>query len=142
MYGRGAAVSKSDFATYTFALRALQDAAAHGAKLGGAVELHFTYDEESGGDVGPRRLLDEGLTKPDFVIAAGFSYAGVMVGVELSVDGSQIVDQCLQRRLLINCTHGTVLRLLPALNLTDDQLHAGCDILEEVLLSYKVRNLQ
>ena len=57
---------------------------------------------------------------------------------ELSVDGTAIVDQCLKRRLLINCTHGTVLRLLPALNLTAEQLHAGCDILEDVLLSYKV----
>jgi predicted acetylornithine/succinylornithine family transaminase len=62
---------------------------------------------------------------------------GTMVGVELSVDGTPVVDQCLQRRLLINCTHGNVLRLLPALNLTDEQLREGCDVLEEVLLSYK-----
>ncbi len=62
---------------------------------------------------------------------------GTMVGVELSVDGTPIVDQCLKRRLLINCTHGNVLRLLPALNLTDAQLKDGCDILENVLLSSK-----
>jgi acetylornithine deacetylase/succinyl-diaminopimelate desuccinylase family protein len=74
MYGRGVAVSKSDFATYTWALLALK-AAAEGAKLGGTVELHFTYDEEAGGEIGPNWLLDQGLTKPDFVIAAGFSYA-------------------------------------------------------------------
>src|SRR6266568_6950 len=55
MYGRGVAVSKSDFATYAFALRALEAAAAAGAKLGGAVELHFTYDEEVGGAIGPAR---------------------------------------------------------------------------------------
>jgi acetylornithine/N-succinyldiaminopimelate aminotransferase len=60
---------------------------------------------------------------------------GTMIGVELSGDGAPIVDRCLQRGLLINCTHGNVLRLLPALNLSDDQLEAGCDILEEVLLS-------
>src|SRR5581483_10054 len=58
---------------------------------------------------------------------------GTMVGLELSVDGAPLVDQCLRRQLLINCTHGNVLRLLPALNLTDEQLRAGCDILEEVL---------
>jgi predicted acetylornithine/succinylornithine family transaminase len=63
---------------------------------------------------------------------------GVMIGVELAVDGSPIVNQCLQRRLLINCTHGTVLRLLPAMNLTDEDLDHGCSILEEVLLAYKV----
>jgi acetylornithine/N-succinyldiaminopimelate aminotransferase len=60
-----------------------------------------------------------------------------MIGIELSVDGAPVVQQCLQRRLLINCTHQTVLRLLPALNLTDEQLDEGCGILEEVLLAYK-----
>ncbi len=43
---------------------------------------------------------------------------GCMIGVELSVDGAPIVQACLERRLLINCTHSTVLRLLPALTLT------------------------
>ncbi|HWY86277.1 MAG TPA: aspartate aminotransferase family protein [Gemmataceae bacterium] len=63
---------------------------------------------------------------------------GAMIGVELSVDGAPIVDQCLQKRLLINCTHGNVLRLLPALTLTDAELHQGCDILQEVLLGFQV----
>jgi acetylornithine deacetylase/succinyl-diaminopimelate desuccinylase family protein len=94
MYGRGAAVSKSDFATYIFALLALKDAAAKGAKLGGTVELHFTYDEESGGDIGPKLLLETGLTKPDYVIAAGFSYAIVnahngCLHLEVAVEGKQ-----------------------------------------------------
>jgi succinyl-diaminopimelate desuccinylase len=71
LYGRASAVSKSDFATYTFALRALE-AAARPAR--GAVELHFTYDEEFGGELGPGWLLAQGLTKPDLLIAAGFSY--------------------------------------------------------------------
>jgi succinyl-diaminopimelate desuccinylase len=71
LYGRAAAVSKSDFATYTFALLALKHS---GLPLKGAVELHFTYDEEFGGELGPGWLLKQGLTKPDFLIAAGFSY--------------------------------------------------------------------
>jgi acetylornithine deacetylase/succinyl-diaminopimelate desuccinylase-like protein len=75
MYGRGVAVSKSDFATYAFALRALQAAAAAGAAFDGAVELHFTYDEEVGGMLGPAWLLANGVSKPDLAIAAGFSYA-------------------------------------------------------------------
>ena len=45
--------------------------------LNGAVELHFTYDEEFGGLAGPGFLLDRGLTKPDYAIAASFSYAVV-----------------------------------------------------------------
>jgi acetylornithine/N-succinyldiaminopimelate aminotransferase len=62
---------------------------------------------------------------------------GTMIGIELSIDGTPIVDDCLKRLLLINCTHGNVLRLLPALNLPDEALRAGCDILEEVLLASK-----
>ncbi len=71
MYGRATAVSKSDFASFTFAVRALE-AVAKPEK--GAVELHFTYDEEFGGELGPGWLLRNGLTKPDLMIAAGFSY--------------------------------------------------------------------
>lgn len=58
---------------------------------------------------------------------------GAMVGVELAVEGAETVRACLERNLLINCTHGTVLRLLPALNLTEQQAHEGCDIIAEVL---------
>ena len=71
IYGRAAAVSKSDFATYIFAVRALE---ALGAQLKGGVELHFTYDEEFGGLLGPGWLLAQKLARPDLVIAAGFSY--------------------------------------------------------------------
>jgi acetylornithine deacetylase/succinyl-diaminopimelate desuccinylase-like protein len=71
LYGRASAVSKSDFASYTFAVRALESL---GLPLRGAVELHFTYDEEFGGELGPGWLLAQGLTKPDLLIAAGFSY--------------------------------------------------------------------
>jgi succinyl-diaminopimelate desuccinylase len=72
LYGRAAAVSKSDFATYVFAVHALE---ALGAPLRGGVELHFTYDEEFGGLLGPDWLLEQGLTQPDYVIAAGFGYS-------------------------------------------------------------------
>jgi acetylornithine deacetylase/succinyl-diaminopimelate desuccinylase family protein len=71
MYGRGVAVSKSDFATYAYALLALKAA---GVPLAGTVELHFTCDEEAGGEIGPKRLLESGLSKPDYAICAGFSY--------------------------------------------------------------------
>jgi acetylornithine deacetylase/succinyl-diaminopimelate desuccinylase family protein len=89
MYGRGVAVSKSDFATYTWALRALEAA---GAELDGTVELHFTYDEEAGGNIGPGFLLREGITKPDLAISAGFSYSVVTahngcLHLEVQVDG-------------------------------------------------------
>jgi acetylornithine/N-succinyldiaminopimelate aminotransferase len=63
---------------------------------------------------------------------------GAMIGIELCIDGAPIVNQCLQNRLLINCTHGTVLRLLPALTLSDGDLDDGCAVLEQVLLAHKV----
>ncbi len=77
MYARGVAVSKSDIATYTYALTALRALAQQGAPLDGTVELHFTYDEEFGGLAGPGYLLEHKLTKPDYAIAASFSYAVV-----------------------------------------------------------------
>jgi acetylornithine deacetylase/succinyl-diaminopimelate desuccinylase-like protein len=73
MYGRGVAVSKSDFATYGYALRALQTLVAGGLALNGTVELHFTYDEEAGGEIGPRWLLEQRLSRPDYAICAGYS---------------------------------------------------------------------
>ncbi|RYF83430.1 MAG: M20/M25/M40 family metallo-hydrolase [Comamonadaceae bacterium] len=89
LYGRAAAVSKSDFASFTFAVRALE-AVAKPAK--GGVELHFTYDEEFGGVLGPGWLLQQGLTKPDLMIAAGFSYEVVVahngcLQMEVTVQG-------------------------------------------------------
>ncbi|RYF22458.1 MAG: M20/M25/M40 family metallo-hydrolase [Comamonadaceae bacterium] len=71
MYGRATAVSKSDFSSFTFAVRALEAVA---RPTRGAIELHFTYDEEFGGELGPGWLLKQGLTQPDLLIAAGFSY--------------------------------------------------------------------
>ncbi len=89
IYGRAAAVSKCDFTTFTFATRALE-AVAKPSK--GCVELHFTYDEEFGGEVGPAWLLKNGITKPDLMIAAGFSYEVVTahngcLQMEVSVQG-------------------------------------------------------
>jgi len=92
MYGRATAVSKCDFSTFTFAVRALE-AAADVTKLKGQVELHFTYDEEFGGILGPDYLLADNLTKPDLMIAAGFSYQVVTahngcLQMEVTVNGN------------------------------------------------------
>ena len=71
IYGRAAAVSKCDFSTYAFAVRALEAVA---RPASGSVELLFTYDEEFGGEVGPAWLLKHKIIQPDLMIAAGFSY--------------------------------------------------------------------
>ncbi|QBP78027.1 ArgE/DapE family deacylase [Herbaspirillum huttiense] len=96
IYGRAAAVSKSDFASYIFATRALESL---GAALRGAVELHFTYDEEFGGVLGPGWLLEQKLTRPDYVLAAGFSYNVVTAH-----------NACLQFEVTVHgrATHGSM----------------------------------
>jgi acetylornithine/succinyldiaminopimelate/putrescine aminotransferase len=52
---------------------------------------------------------------------------GMMIGVQLSFDGAAVVKNCLDRRLLINCTQGNVIRLLPAMNITVAEVEEGCD---------------
>ena len=66
---------------------------------------------------------------------------GLMIGIELTLEGAPVVQACLNRGLLINCTHNTVIRLLPAMITTDEQVHAGCDILEDVLQTYAAGKL-
>jgi predicted acetylornithine/succinylornithine family transaminase len=58
---------------------------------------------------------------------------GTMIGLELAIDAAPIVKACLERKVLINATHGTVVRLLPALTLTEEQAHEGCDAIAEAL---------
>jgi predicted acetylornithine/succinylornithine family transaminase len=66
-------------------------------------------------------------------IAKELRIFGLMIGLELSIDGAPIVQQCLERGLLINCTQQTVIRLLPAMTLADEQLDEGCEILANVI---------
>jgi len=61
---------------------------------------------------------------------------GVMIGLELSVDATPLVQRCLENGLLINCTQGNVIRLLPALTLTDEELNSGCETLVAAIRVY------
>lgn len=58
---------------------------------------------------------------------------GLMIGVELNQEGTGVVQSCMERGLLVNCTQGNVIRMLPAMTLTDEQAHAGLDLLIETL---------
>ncbi len=78
-----------------------------------------------------RRLLTLQETCPNIVEVRAL---GAMIGVELATEGASVVQRCLDRGLLINCTHSTVLRLLPAINIPDELIDEGLDILAEVLL--------
>ena len=127
MVGRGVAVSKSDIASYTYAVLALKAAARDGARLDGTVELHFTYDEEFGGLAGPGWLLEHALTKPDLAIAASFSYAIVTAH-----------NGCLQLEVTVHgkATHGAIPKTghdaLRAANAILTAVYAEADRLESV----------
>lgn len=58
---------------------------------------------------------------------------GMMIGIDLTIDATPAVGECMQRGLLINATHETVVRLLPALNVTAEEVEQGCAILTDVL---------
>ncbi|WP_456279277.1 ArgE/DapE family deacylase [Bacillus sp. AK128] len=76
MFGRGVAVSKSDIAAYTYAVLALKKNLLS-TELDGMIDLAFTFDEEIGGVLGPKGILDQELIKPDLAIVAGFTYSAV-----------------------------------------------------------------
>jgi acetylornithine/N-succinyldiaminopimelate aminotransferase len=58
---------------------------------------------------------------------------GLMAGIELNREGKIIVEKCIERGLLINCTHDKVLRLMPALNITKKEIDKAIGILDSAL---------
>ncbi|MDD4908701.1 MAG: aspartate aminotransferase family protein [Candidatus Omnitrophica bacterium] len=60
---------------------------------------------------------------------------GLMVGVELNIPGKQIVEECIKKSLLINCTHDVVLRLMPALTVSKKEVDKALGVLDGVLAS-------
>lgn len=66
-------------------------------------------------------------------VAKELRIEGLMIGLELTVDGTSVVGDAMDKGLLVNCTQGNVIRLLPAMTLTDDQVDEGCDILADVV---------
>lgn len=82
------------------------------------------------GDLFLEKLTD---LQADCEIIKQVRVRGVMIGVELTIEGAPLVKACLERHLLINCTQGNVLRLLPAMNLSRDEALQGIGILGEVL---------
>ena len=56
-----------------------------------------------------------------------------MVGVELTIPSTPAVGKCMEKGLLINATQGTVIRLLPALNISAAEVDEGFNIIADVL---------
>ncbi|MFM8282405.1 MAG: aspartate aminotransferase family protein [Planctomycetaceae bacterium] len=78
-----------------------------------------------------RERLEELRQRCDAVVDV--RVIGMMIGVELAIDGAAVVERCLEKRLLVNCTQGRVIRLLPAMTITPAEIHDGCDRLGEAI---------
>ncbi|MFC1646085.1 aspartate aminotransferase family protein [Candidatus Omnitrophota bacterium] len=74
--------------------------------------------------------------KEKYKIIKAIRGIGLMIGIELSIEGKGIVEECLRRGLIINCTHNTVLRMMPALNVTKKQANKALHILGKALLKF------
>jgi acetylornithine/N-succinyldiaminopimelate aminotransferase len=72
----------------------------------------------------------------ELAIVKELRVCGLMIGLELTIDGAVFVQKCLDQGLLINCTQQTVIRLLPAMTLSDEQVDEGCEILANVLRNH------
>ncbi len=71
--------------------------------------------------------------KDELDIVAEVRGVGAMIGCELKIDGTCFVQRCMENKVLINCTHGKVIRLLPAVNTPFDVLDEGLDVIEAAL---------
>jgi acetylornithine/N-succinyldiaminopimelate aminotransferase len=71
--------------------------------------------------------------KDRFSIVDGVRGVGLMIGVQLNSSGAEIVNTCLDRGLRINCTQDTVIRFMPSMTVTQDQIDSAIDILTGVL---------
>ena len=78
------------------------------------------------------RSLLESL-REELPIITDLRIRGMMIGIELTIPATPAVGKCMERGVLVNATHETVLRLLPAINITPEQVDEGCDVIADVL---------
>jgi predicted acetylornithine/succinylornithine family transaminase len=74
----------------------------------------------------------EGLKEEFPSIVADIRGKGLLIGMELTRDGAPVVNECLERGMLINCTSGNVLRFMPPLIVTEKEIDHLIDVLEQV----------
>lgn len=75
--------------------------------------------------------------KEDFQIIDHIRGKGLMIGIQLKVKGAEIVSRCLAKNLRINCTHDTVIRFMPSMTVSAEELDQAIDILRSVLTEMK-----
>jgi acetylornithine/succinyldiaminopimelate/putrescine aminotransferase len=75
----------------------------------------------------------QGLAKKYPATISDIRGKGLMIGMALKINGAEIVNECLLNGLLINCTAGNVLRFLPPLIITKEEIDGAVNILEGVI---------
>jgi acetylornithine/succinyldiaminopimelate/putrescine aminotransferase len=80
-------------------------------------------------------IFARGLQKlaEQFAIVRGVRGKGLLLGLELEIEGAKIVEACMEEGLLLNCTAAKVLRLAPPLTINEKEIQRGLGILEKVL---------
>lgn len=66
-------------------------------------------------------------------IVSGLRVRGMMIGLDLTTAAAAAVSRCMEKGVLVNATHDTVLRLLPAINISADEVDEGCAVIADVL---------
>ncbi|MEA1935409.1 MAG: acetylornithine transaminase [Thermodesulfobacteriota bacterium] len=74
-----------------------------------------------------------GELKKDHSIIEEVRGKGLMIGIELSVEGEDIVKKCMSKGVLINCTCGNILRFVPPLIVTEEDIDRVVSVLDEVM---------
>jgi predicted acetylornithine/succinylornithine family transaminase len=90
----------------------------------------FLYNSSKSSDYLRKKLE---ILKNKYSIIKEVRGVGLILGIDLTINGKDIVNYCLEKRLIINCTHDTVLRLLPPLIITKKDVDCAMKILEEAL---------
>jgi len=83
-----------------------------------------------------RQLLE---LKQETPLIAEVRGVGLMIGADLAQNGADLAAKCLDKGLHINCTHETVLRIMPPLNITREQLDEGLAILRDAMNEWQAQ---
>jgi acetylornithine/succinyldiaminopimelate/putrescine aminotransferase len=75
--------------------------------------------------------------KREFSFVREIRGMGLMMAIELSIDGVELVKKCLSEGLLINCTQGNVVRFLPSMTITEAEIHRAIEIVRKVFKEVK-----
>jgi len=103
------------------------------AALGAFKAIHSDQMLKNTKNMGSYILKELSNLKEKFGCIVDVRGIGLMMGIELNIEGKAIYEECFNRGLIINCTQGNILRFMPALNVTKKQADKALYILEKAI---------